>query len=276
MASQSQDREVYQFGPFRLEPAELLCHGKPIRLEKRHIAVLRALVRNSPRVVEHDQLLDEAWGRTTHVMRTSVSGSIFALRRTLANGDDSQDYIETVPGIGYRFKLSPLRINDAPTAVPAVTIDSTLLDSLNSSRRSCIEQDVPFRTTNLMLTLLNMTSGFTEKALNSAKSGLGTSLRRRLRQFTTRTQPYIDRKKGLQHKDIEWFDLECMQKAADEARNDRCPVIMEKHLLLGILQSTTSRMVQSLRAHMSPKEFDTLIALVRADAGTPISEDFVL
>jgi hypothetical protein len=51
---------------------------------------------------------------------------------------------------------------------------------------------------------------------------------------------------------------------------------MEKHLLLGVLQSTSSRTVKWLRAQMSEKEFDALIALVHADSRTPISEDSVL
>src|SRR5437879_864012 len=124
MRSQRQDEIIWEFGPFRLEPAELLCDGKPIPLEKRHITVLRLLVQNSPKVVTYNQFV-ETWGR--NVEYNNVNGSIGVLRKTLASIDPSQRYIETVHGIGYKFVVSPSNVTDPPPADAEATIDSNLL-----------------------------------------------------------------------------------------------------------------------------------------------------
>ena len=186
---------MYEFGPFCLEPAELLCHGKPKPLQKRHIAVLRLLVRNSPKVVTYEQFLKEAWGRI--VQENNVSGCISILRKTLASEDDSQLYIKSHPGIGYSFTVSPLRspMHRLPSPrSPLIAIFSNVWKPPGCGATD----DVPFRTPNAILTLLDMTSGFTEKAFNAAKSGFGSSLKKKLRLFVTETQPYIDRKRVLE------------------------------------------------------------------------------
>jgi len=130
MPRQPKNEIIWEFGRFRLEPAELLCDGKPIPLEKRHITVLRLLVQNSPKVVTYDQFLD-AWER--NVVHNNVNGSIGVLRKALASKDPSQRYIETVHGIGFKFVVSPSNVTDPPPADADVTT-SQPSDSASPSR----------------------------------------------------------------------------------------------------------------------------------------------
>jgi hypothetical protein len=88
-------RELYEFGPFRLEPAErkLLRGSEVVVLTPKAFETLVLLVRNSGRLLEKDELLRMLWP-DSFVEEGSLSNNIFVLRKGL--GDDSE-YIETVP-----------------------------------------------------------------------------------------------------------------------------------------------------------------------------------
>ncbi|HJQ69577.1 MAG TPA: winged helix-turn-helix domain-containing protein [Blastocatellia bacterium] len=95
---------LYEFGPYRLDPAErlLLRDGQAVQLTAKAFDTLLVLVENSGRVVKKDFLLEQVWSDTV-VEESTLAQNIFTLRKTL--GDDSQEnrFIETVPRQGYRF-----------------------------------------------------------------------------------------------------------------------------------------------------------------------------
>ena len=92
---------IYEFGPFRLDPAErkLLRANEIVTLTPRAFDTLYLLVRNSGRVLEKNELIGILWP-DTFVEEGSLSNHIFLLRKALG---DSQAFIETVPRRGYRF-----------------------------------------------------------------------------------------------------------------------------------------------------------------------------
>ena len=57
------ERPVYEFGHFRLDPAErvLYCEGKPVHLTLKAFAVLHVLIERAGRVVEKDELMLRVW-----------------------------------------------------------------------------------------------------------------------------------------------------------------------------------------------------------------------
>jgi DNA-binding winged helix-turn-helix (wHTH) protein len=95
----SKQSRVYEFGPYRLEPAEgrLLRNGQEVKLTKQNRRLLEELVKARPHLVKKDTLIDLFWpdlgGEADH-----LSVSIHALRRAIGEG-----YIATVQGEGYRF-----------------------------------------------------------------------------------------------------------------------------------------------------------------------------
>ena len=93
--------EFYEFGPFRLEPKErrLLRGDEIVALTPKSFDMLHLLVRNSGHLMEKDELIRMLWP-DTFVEEGNLSNNVFLLRKTL--GDD-REYIETVPGRGYRF-----------------------------------------------------------------------------------------------------------------------------------------------------------------------------
>ena len=96
---------VYEFGQFRLEPAErqLLRAGRLVALTPKAFETLHALVAGGGRAVSKDDLMRAVWP-DTNVSDATLSQNIFALRKALGEAE----WIETVPKFGYRF-VPPVR-----------------------------------------------------------------------------------------------------------------------------------------------------------------------
>lgn len=93
--------ELYEFGPFRLEPGErkLSRNDQPVVLTPKAFDTLVILVRNSGHLLDKDDLIKTLWP-DSFVEEGNLSNNIFVLRKAL--GEDNQ-YIETIPRRGYRF-----------------------------------------------------------------------------------------------------------------------------------------------------------------------------
>ncbi|MBX3281099.1 MAG: winged helix-turn-helix domain-containing protein [Acidobacteria bacterium] len=100
----SQNRNIYEFGEFRLHPAEnaLDRGGDPVALKPKAFSTLVRLVENHGQLVEKAELLDSVWNGS-FVEEAAVSKCIWEIRAAL--GDDSKEggYIQTIPKRGYRF-----------------------------------------------------------------------------------------------------------------------------------------------------------------------------
>jgi Tol biopolymer transport system component/DNA-binding winged helix-turn-helix (wHTH) protein len=105
--------ELYEFGSFRLEPAErkLMRGNEAVVLTPKAFDTLVLLVRNSGHLLEKDELIRMLWP-DSFVEEGNLSNNIFVLRKAL--GEDPQ-YIETVPKRGYRFVGA---VRQLPNTVP--------------------------------------------------------------------------------------------------------------------------------------------------------------
>lgn len=75
--------------------------GKPIELSSTEFRLLTELMQAKGRVLTRDNLLDRAWGRDCFVIPRTVDTHVRRLRSKLGAAGD---YIETVRGVGYRFR----------------------------------------------------------------------------------------------------------------------------------------------------------------------------
>jgi len=100
----SETKAVFEFGPFRLNPAErLLYRGQSqVRLAPKAFDALVVLVENRGRLLEKDLLLQKVWP-DTFVEEANLAQHISLLRKALRDGEGGSRYIETVPTRGYRF-----------------------------------------------------------------------------------------------------------------------------------------------------------------------------
>src|SRR6516165_3994208 len=112
-ASSQSTPELYEFGPFRLEPSEhkLSRNNEPVVLTPKAFDTLVILVRNSGHLLEKDELIRTLWP-DSFVEEGNLSNNVFVLRKAL--GEDHQ-YIETIPKRGYRF-VGAVRQLPSPSA----------------------------------------------------------------------------------------------------------------------------------------------------------------
>ncbi len=95
---------MYEFGPFRLDPAKhvLLRGDQPVSLTPKAFDTLLLLVENRDRVLLKDELMSRLWPES-FVEEANLSQTIFMLRKTMGETAQDQRYIVTVRGTGYRF-----------------------------------------------------------------------------------------------------------------------------------------------------------------------------
>jgi TolB-like protein len=111
--------DLYQFGPFRLDPeAGILYRGaEPTMLGQRAVALLRRLLENAGVPVSKDALVEAGWGGLA-VADNNLTVQIAALRRVLAEAADAESWIETLPRRGYRY-VGPSVVTNVPDASAA-------------------------------------------------------------------------------------------------------------------------------------------------------------
>jgi DNA-binding winged helix-turn-helix (wHTH) protein len=95
---------VYEFGPFRLEPKEhrLLREGRSVPITGKAFDTLRVLLERHGTLVPKTDLMSAVWPETT-VEENNLDRNISMVRKALEEKTTGQQYIETVPRIGYRF-----------------------------------------------------------------------------------------------------------------------------------------------------------------------------
>ncbi len=117
------NREVYEFGKFRLDPiGKLLYRGEePLHLTRKAVETLLVLVQNASQVVPKEEILSAVWpGRV--VEEANLTQNISVIRKTLSVAAGDPGYIETFPGRGYRLEgpVSQSRVEFAQSAQPAL------------------------------------------------------------------------------------------------------------------------------------------------------------
>lgn len=119
-----EDKNVYEFGEFRLEGAQgrLLQNGQPVALKPKILDLLLFLVQQRGQLVKKDDLMREIWPNTI-VEENNITVSISALRKVLGE-DTGRQFIETVPRRGYRFVADVIEIADQEADSGELPIDS--------------------------------------------------------------------------------------------------------------------------------------------------------
>lgn len=97
------EKHFYEFGSFRLDPVErlLLRDGQHVPLTPKAFETLLILVENGGQVIDKDELIRKVWP-DTFVEEVNLAKNVSNLRKVLG-GEQSAQYIETIPRRGYRF-----------------------------------------------------------------------------------------------------------------------------------------------------------------------------
>jgi len=110
------DSGQYEFGVYRLDAQSRLLFkkGDRVALPPKVVELLVALVQAEGRALTREQLLQRLWPDTV-VEDGSLTSQISMLRKTLGEGPQGQEFIETLPKRGYRFAGSVERVESAPS-----------------------------------------------------------------------------------------------------------------------------------------------------------------
>src|SRR6266567_8326787 len=114
MAPQSSRGQKLTFGPFEFDPAseELRKHGYKVKLPSQPARVLDALVERPGELVAREDLRNRLWpGATAGDFEHGLNAAVNKLRQALGDGANQPRYVETLPGLGYRFvaPINPVR-----------------------------------------------------------------------------------------------------------------------------------------------------------------------
>jgi two-component system alkaline phosphatase synthesis response regulator PhoP len=87
-----------------MDKHEVVKAGSKLDLTLKEFELLRLLITNKGRVLTRDFLLDKIWGYEYYGETRTVDVHVRHLRQKIEEDDSNPKYIETVRGIGYKFK----------------------------------------------------------------------------------------------------------------------------------------------------------------------------
>ena len=98
--------KLIQRNDLSLDPDRHLCKwkGEEIRLTVTEFLILYSLAHRPGLVKNRDQLIDAAYGETIYVDDRTIDSHIKRMRRKFRVFDKDFDHIETLYGVGYRYR----------------------------------------------------------------------------------------------------------------------------------------------------------------------------
>ena len=127
------DRGAYRFGPFQLDVRERRLSRGPdaIPLRLKVFDTLCVLVENAGRLVTKQELLETVWPDTV-VEENNLNHNISVLRKALGEKATGQQYIETVPRVGYRF-VAAVETAELGTEAPVESVANADADRASAT-----------------------------------------------------------------------------------------------------------------------------------------------
>lgn len=100
------DNKVMERGKLKMDPERHACYwnGKPVTLTVTEYMILQALAKRPGVVKSRNALMDSAYDDQVYVDDRTIDSHIKRLRKKFKAVDDDFDVIETLYGVGYRFK----------------------------------------------------------------------------------------------------------------------------------------------------------------------------
>jgi len=105
-AAAGEKKETIVRGQLTLDPMrhECMWTGKPVRLTVTEFLILQCLAQRPGFVKSRDNLMDAAYDDQVYVDDRTIDSHIKRLRKKFKVVDDNFDSIETLYGVGYRYK----------------------------------------------------------------------------------------------------------------------------------------------------------------------------
>lgn len=102
----NKNQQLIEYGDLVLDDARHLCSwkGQPLNLTVTEYLLVKSLAMRPGHVRNRDQLIDMAYGENIYVDDRTVDSHIKRVRKKFKKIDDEFDKIETLYGVGYRYR----------------------------------------------------------------------------------------------------------------------------------------------------------------------------
>jgi two-component system alkaline phosphatase synthesis response regulator PhoP len=99
----SENKDLIEIGPLIIdkEKYSIFVENESIIFPKKEFELLAYLASQPGKVFPRDKILNELWGTDVFVIERTIDVHIRKIREKLKN---HSDLIETIKGVGYRFK----------------------------------------------------------------------------------------------------------------------------------------------------------------------------
>lgn len=126
---QSPDKHFYEFGPFRFDPQRhrITRNGEPVHVPPKAMEALRVFLQNPGKMLERELLMQAVWA-DTFVEDANLTVAVSQLRKALGQLSETDEYIETLPRIGYRFLADVRVVSEAPLRIEKHTLSQTVIE----------------------------------------------------------------------------------------------------------------------------------------------------
>jgi two-component system response regulator ChvI len=100
------DAKALERGQLKMDPERHTCtwKGEPVTLTVTEFLILQALATRPGAVKSRNALLDAAYDDQVYADDQTIDSEIKSMRKKFKAVDSSFDVIETLYGVGYRFK----------------------------------------------------------------------------------------------------------------------------------------------------------------------------
>lgn len=107
-SSQRKERGLLTYGPFTVNIGghELSCHGKALALTSREFAIVELLAMHPGQVFAREHIYEQVWGLDAVGDDATVTEHVKNIRAKMTAAEPGYRWIETVWGIGYKWKDS--------------------------------------------------------------------------------------------------------------------------------------------------------------------------
>ena len=145
----NQPRLMYEFDCYRIDVANrlVLLYDKPLPLTPKAVEILLALIAHRGEIMSKSDLMKIIWPDTV-VEDGNLAQNIYLLRRTLTEGSNGTQYVETVSRRGYRFVGEVREIRNASPGVSQTHHDAPAFPEFENGVRAAARDHAKFTNLN--------------------------------------------------------------------------------------------------------------------------------